>query len=428
MLQYVPHFRGRTFVVSVDSDLLADSVLFANIILDLATLRLLDIRVVLVHGMSHQMVEVSGKRGVKLSDEVGTGITDEVTLEVAIDAASRLGSTLLQQLTTSKVRAATTNALIGCRLGVVEGIDYEHTGRIERVDVSSMEMLLNDGIIPVIPSLAFDGHGNTLRLNQDAAAAEIAFQLGADKLIYLVGSEVEDEVRGGRARQLAVSEAKELLNAEDLGGALRRKIEGAIAACEGGVPRGHIVAGAVVDAPLLEELFSNEGIGMMVFADSYHTIRQAEPEDVEEMMSMMRSAVEGDRLLLRHPEEVLGRLKDYFVIEIDGNVVGSVAVHYYADEKVAELACLFVKTSHENQGYGGDLVRYAETVARERGAECLIVMSTQAYDYFSRRPGYEFGEAGLLPDERRARYESSERRSKILVKVLDADSAPRGEE
>ncbi|MEM8954528.1 MAG: amino-acid N-acetyltransferase [Verrucomicrobiota bacterium] len=418
MLQYVPQFRGRTFVIAVDSDLLGDAVVFANIVLDLATLRLLDIDVVLVHGMGHQMRALAKRRGVELSDEVGTGVTDAKTLEVGIDASSRLGSALLQQLTTSKIRAATTNALIGCRVGVVSGVDHEHTGRLERMDDSSLKMLLDDGIMPVIPPIAFDGRGNTLRLDKDQVAMEIAAQLGADKLIYLVAG--EGSLRDGSPgmHQLAVSEAKDYVARTQLESRLMGKFEGAIMACEAGVPRGHIVSGNLTDAPLLEELFSNEGIGTMVFADSYHKIRSAKEEDIEEMMSMMRPAVAKDRLLFRSPEEVMGKLEDYYVIEIDGNVVGSVAIHHYEAERAAELACLFVKKSHENQGYGRDLVQFAEEVARERGADSMIVMSTQAYEFFSRLPGYAFGEVSLLPKERRSRYESSERRSKILVKSL----------
>jgi amino-acid N-acetyltransferase len=418
MLQYVPQFRGRTFVVSVDGDLLADAVIFANILLDLATLRLLDIRVVLVHGASHQMRELAERRGVVISDDAGTGVTDDVTLEIAIDAASRLSSTLLQHLTTKKIRAATTNALIGCRTGVVKGVDHVHTGRIERVDTSSLNTFLNDGIVPVIPPLAYDGHGNTLRLNQDRAAAEIASKLAADKLIYLVmgSGGIVDGVPG--MRQLPVSEAKRFLAEATPEPKVRTKLEGAIRACEAGVPRGHIVAGNQVDAPLLEELFSNEGVGTMVFADSYHRIRPAEQGDVEEMMSMMRQAVDKDRLLYRSPEEVKSQLGDYFVIEIDGNVVGSVAVHLYAEEQVAELACLYVKASHAGQGYGGALVGFAENEARRRGAKRLIVLSTQAYDYFSRRSGYDFAERSALPEERQARYLESDRQSRILVKPL----------
>ncbi|MEM9018798.1 MAG: amino-acid N-acetyltransferase, partial [Verrucomicrobiota bacterium] len=98
ILQYVPQFRGRTFVVALDGAVI-ESPDFSNILLDIAVLRSLRIHVVLVHGAAAQIGALGKKRGIELSNLDGTGVTDEATLEVSMDAISRLSNSLMQNLT-----------------------------------------------------------------------------------------------------------------------------------------------------------------------------------------------------------------------------------------------------------------------------------------------------------------------------------------
>ncbi len=418
MLQYVPQFRDRTFVIAIDGGAAA-SPNFSNTLLDIAALRSLSIHLVLVHGASAQITELAAQRGVTVSNVDGTGITDDVTLDLSIDAITRLTSTLMQHLTTKDLRAATTNAILAHRAGVIGGQDLEHTGRVDRVDEGSLRALLDDGIIPIVPPIGYDGQGNTLRVNSDEAACEVALRQGASKIIYVM-----DEMAGDGCPELpsecqfSIAEARDYLTATPLCAGWTSKWEHAIRACESGVPRVHLIPGWRGDAPLLEELFSNEGTGTMIFADAYHRIREAERADIEEMISMMRPGVEKDKLLYLSREEIQEKLSDYFVIEIDGNVVGSAALHVGPDKQLAELACLFIKRSHESQGYGKELVRFAEERARSIGVASLFALSTQASDFFTTVCGFVGGEAGILPADRRDAYEAHGRNSRVLVKEL----------
>ena len=182
ILQYVPRFREKIFVVSIDGEIAA-SPNFANILLDLAVLRSLSIRVVLVHGASHQVQEAAERAGVKASNTDGTGITDEATLELSIGAAMRLTHEILEGLASVDLRAAYANAVIAHPAGILGGVDQGHTGRIERVDVKCLHVLLHEGIIPVVPPLGFDGEGHTYRVNSDHAAAELAEALHAATVV-----------------------------------------------------------------------------------------------------------------------------------------------------------------------------------------------------------------------------------------------------
>src|SRR5580658_2969607 len=188
ILQYIPQFREKTFILALDGAIVTDEN-FATLLLDVAVLRSLNIRVVLVHGASAQIKALAEKQGVKASNLEGSGITDAPTLQIALDAANRLTHEILEGLSANDLRAVCPNAIIAHPLGIIQGVDHLHTGKVERVDVDLLQMLLSQGIIPVIPPLGFDGDGKTYRVNSDSVAVEVAVALGAAKLIYITTME-----------------------------------------------------------------------------------------------------------------------------------------------------------------------------------------------------------------------------------------------
>ena len=169
ILQYIPRFREKTFILSVDGAIVTDEN-FANLLLDVAVLRSLNIRVVLVHGASAQIQALASERQMTASNLDGTGVTDADTLKLALTAANRLTHEILEGLSANDLRAASSNALIAHPLGIIQGVDQLFTGKIERVDVQLLETLLAQDIIPVIPPLGFDGDGRTYRVNSDGVA------------------------------------------------------------------------------------------------------------------------------------------------------------------------------------------------------------------------------------------------------------------
>ncbi|MEX1045250.1 MAG: amino-acid N-acetyltransferase [Chthoniobacterales bacterium] len=417
ILQYVPRFREKIFVVSVDGAVAA-SPNFANILLDLAVLRSLSIRVVLIHGASHQVQAAAQRAGIKPSNTDGTGITDDATLEVSIDAAMRLTHEILEGLASVDLRAAYANAVIAHPAGILGGIDQGHTGRIERVDVKCLHMLLHEGIIPVVPPLGFDGEGHTYRVNSDHAAAELAEALQAAKVIYLSG---DTKLPGGAVlpRQLGIAEAEELLKKRKNGEApnIYSKVDCGAKACRQGVPRVHILDGQVNEA-LLDEVFSNEGIGSMIYSNEYRQIRKIFKKDVRPVVALIRQSMDNEELVRRTRADILERMPDYWVLEIDGKLMGCVALHVYPSDGRGELACLYVHKDHENEGHGRKLMAFAERLAREKGVGQLFALSTQAYKYLQTKGGYRESSPDVMPAARRKKYDADGRQSKVLVKDL----------
>jgi amino-acid N-acetyltransferase len=415
ILQYVPLFRERIFVVAVDGEV-AGSENFSNVLLDIAVLRSLSIKVVLVHGASHQIESLAAARGVAITNSDGIGVTDEPTLQVSIDAAIRMTNEIMEGLSSVDLRAAYINALIVHPAGILGGIDQQYTGKVERVDVKALKLLLDEGIIPVIPPMGFDGEGRTYRVNSDSVALEVAVELSAAKIIFLAPG---NTLFTSLPRQISISETEELIkkNKGEFPPNLLSKLEYGAKACRQGVARTHVLDGGLNEA-LLSEVFSHEGIGTMVYSNEYQQIRRIFKKDVRSVISLIRQSVRNEELVRRTRTEILENLNDYWILEIDRTPVACVAMHIYPEQSAAELACLHVRKSHENQGYGRKLMAFVENLAREKGLKNLFALSTQAYSYLQQKGGYNAADPSSLPPTRRVRYESSGRNSVVLLKVL----------
>jgi amino-acid N-acetyltransferase len=417
ILRYVPRFRDRVFVIAVDGAVVEDDN-FPNLLLDIALLRSLSIRVVLVHGAAHQIRKYAALIKITPSDYDGTGITDKDTLQVAISAANRVTHEILEGLSANDLRAAYPSAIVAHPAGILGGVDYLFTGKVERVDTGLLQTLLEHDIVPVIPPIGIDGTGNSFRINSDAVAVEVAKALRAVKLVFL---NTEGGVRGpeGVVRQMTVQEAEafQKRNKADIIPEALTKLTYAVRACKEGIERVHIIDGRDQEG-LLGEVFSNEGIGTLIYTNEYQSIRAAQKKDVRVLHGLIQRGVANDELVKRTRAELEKIIADFFVFEVDRNPVACAALHIYPEQNMAELASVFVDDRYENQGIGGKLVRYGEDLARAKGIATLFCLSTQAVDYFVQKGGYKLGTPDDLPPLRRDKYNQSGRRSKVLVKAL----------
>jgi amino-acid N-acetyltransferase len=417
ILQYIPQFREKTFILAVDGAIVTDEN-FATLLLDVAVLRSLNIRVVLVHGASAQIRALANEQKIQASDLGGGGVTDAATLNLALTAANRLTHEILEGLSANDLRATSTNAIIAHPMGIIQGVDHLFTGKVERVDVEMLQSLLNQGVVPVIPPLGFDGDGKTYRVNSDGVALAVADALKAIKLIFIT---TQDGLvyNGQLIRQMLVAELEKLLQQNSAGflPEILSKAQHAAAACKAGIPRVHIINGRV-DEGLLAEVFSNDGIGTLIYANEYQQIRPAKKKDIRAIQLLTKASVEAEELVKRSKAVIEKNLGDYFIFEIDKNPVACVALHVYPEQKKGELACLYVSASNENQGIGRKLIQFVENKAREMGLGELITLSTQAFTYFQSKGGFAEGTPDDLPPARREKYEQSGRNSKVLVKKL----------
>jgi amino-acid N-acetyltransferase len=419
ILQYVPQFRDRIFVLALDGGVVAHEH-FATLLLDVAVLWSLNIRVVLVHGAAAQITALAAARGIEPSNVDGSGITDAATLDLALTAANRLTHDILEGLAAQDLRAASANVITAHPVGVIQGVDHLLTGKVERIDIDLLRSFVAQGVVPIIPPLGFDGEGRTYRVNSDAMAVAVAAQLKAIKLIF-VSTQPGLVYRGALIRQMMVGELASVLQQDAAGfpGDMITKAQHAVRGCQAGIPRVHVIDGTR-DEGLLGEVFSNHGLGTLIYTNEYENIRPAQKRDVRGIQALTEQAMEADELLRRSRSAIEKQLGDYYIFEIDKNPVGCIALHVYPERQQGELACLYVSASHENQGIGRKLIQFVENRARELGLRELLALSTQAFTYFQSKGGFVEGTPDDLPPERREKYDQSGRNSKVLRKSLSS--------
>jgi len=418
ILQYVPRFQGQIFVIAFDGSIVADEN-FSNLLVDIAVLRSLGIKVVLVHGIGRQIQELSQLRNVPISDVYGSGVTDAATLDLAIRASSRVSHLILEGLAQNNLKGVITNSVRALPMGIIKGVDHQFTGKVERIDKDFITSLIKDSVIPVMSPLTFGPDGRSLRVNSDLLAAELAEALHATKIIYLTpqpGLVINGELRP----QISVEVLrKQLADAPDqIAELCRSKALNAVRAIDTGTPRVHIVDGRLFDS-LLNEIFSNEGVGTLIYGNDYQQIRKATRRDVRFIYSLTRAAVKREELVHRTQQAIEKNIDQFYVYEIDENIIACVTLYFYPDKpQLAEVGSLYVMPFYHNRGIGKKMVEYACLMAKERGATQIVALSTQNFGFFTNVLSFQEATKSVLPESRLKVYEDSGRNAKVLVRTL----------
>ena len=416
ILKYVPRFQGQIFIIAIDGAIVADENL-GNLLVDIAVLRSLGIKVVLVHGIGQQLIDLAALRNVAITDAFGTGITDAPTLDLAIRASSRVSHVILEGLTQNSLKCALTNSIRALPVGIIKGVDQQFTGRVERIDKDFITSLIDQQAVPIVSPVAFGPDGKSLRVNSDLLAAELAESLHATKIIYLTnqgGLEIDGEVR----REISVDALRAILSdkPERIAEPSRSKAAHAVKAIETGTPRVHIVDGRIFDG-LINEIFSSEGVGSLVYGNDYQQIRKAKRSDVRLIYNLTRNAVRREELIHRTQQAIEKNIDQFFVFEIDENIIACVTLYFYPDmTDLAEVGSLYVLPFYHNRGIGKKMVEYACLMAKERGAVRVIALSTQSFGFFTNVCGFEEATKEVLPEARLKLYEESGRNAKVLLK------------
>jgi amino-acid N-acetyltransferase len=421
---YIHAHRGRTFVIMFGGEAVASKDL-RTLLYDVALLHSLGVRIVLVAGARPQIDEALARRGQEPRYERGLRITDEVALQCVKEAVGttrvELESLLSMGLPNSpmagaRLRVATGNFVTAQPIGVVDGIDYQYTGKPRRIDSEAIVQRLDDGAIVVLTPIGYSVTGEAFNISSHDVAAATAVALRADKLIGLLEEPGVLDAEGRTPTQLTPGEAEKILaSGEALGHDVERHLAAAIEACRGGVPRAHLVA-RQSDGSLLRELFTRDGIGTLVTSQTFEGVRPAVHSDIGGILALIEP-LEEQGILVRRPREMLENdIERFTVIERDGMVVACAALYPYPKEAIAELACLVVHPDYRTSGRGDQLLQYLERQSLAAGLERMFVLTTQTSHWFRER-GFESCELEQLPEARRSMFDQG-RQSKVLLKEL----------
>lgn len=440
VFSYIQKFMDRVFVIKIDYAVI-DSDLMTGLVKDLALLHRNDIGVVIVSGAKERIDEVLTAWAIRTETVDNVRITPPEAMPLIRMAAFDAANRVMTLLSAQDEQAVIGNWVRARSMGVSGGRDYLQTGVVDRIRIDMLRKVIEDGLIPILPCIGWNALGDPYNISSDELATTLAVRLQAEKLFFVTrsrdifsGLELPERVSVDRGSaqsdrtaqepdrtpapvsRLTMNEADEItkLNAGKRSHEGLTLLSQALSACKGGVCRVHIVDGSL-DGVLLTEIFSSSGSGTMVYANQYESIRDMRPEDVPDVLRIMRPYIEKGFLVTRTEQSLESAYREFVVYEIDGTVHGCAALHPYPDGQ-GEIAGLAVDGSLAYMGMGNRLVSYLVDRARNTGLSRVFALTTQAYDWFLQM-GFRPADPSALPPEKMQSYNRA-RNSRVLVYPL----------
>ncbi len=428
-----PHihaYHGKTFVVAIAGELIAAGRLspFAQ---DLAILHAMGIKLVLVHGFRPQVNEQLRSKGHESRYSHGLRITDEVALDCAQEAAGQLRfeieAAFSQGLPNTPmanaiVRVVSGNFLTARPVGIVDGVNFMHSGVVRKVDGAAIRRAIDIGAMVLLSPFGFSPTGEAFNLTMEDVATSTAIALQADKLLFVTEVAGIHEIPGDPESpidtELVLADAERLLAAlppPTLPTDVAFYLQHCVKACRGGVERSHILPFAV-DGALLMEVFTHDGIGTMVVDEKLESLREATSDDIGGVLQLIEPFERDGTLVKRDRTEIERDIGHYTVIEHDGVIFGCAALYPYPEAKTAEMAALTVSPQVQSQGDGERILKRVEQRAKAMGLESIFVLTTRTMHWFIKR-GFNQVDADWLPEARKRKY-NWDRKSQVLVKKL----------
>ena len=421
---YINAFRGRTFVVAFGGEVVADGK-FTGLTHDFNLLSSLGVRLVLVHGARPQIEQILSRNNLEDHYHQGIRLTDSDTMQCVKEAVGRVRfeiEALLSMglanspMANADIRVAGGNFITAQPIGVINGVDLLHTGSVRKVDVIAIKERLTHNEVVLLSPIGYSPTGEVFNLTLEEVATSTAIALDADKLIFLMNTDGVMSKKNELLSELTIADASTILSGKHpLPEDVALFLPCAIAACEAGVARTHLIS-RHIDGAILQELFSDSGIGTMVVESTLNTLRDATISDVGGILQLLLP-LEAEGTLVRRNRELLEReIERFAVLEHDHRIIGCAALYPFAQECVGELACLAVHPSYRKYGYGDALLKYILAQAQAQGLQQVFVLTTRTAHWFIER-GFKEADIEQLPAPKKMLY-NYQRRSKIFLKSL----------
>ena len=420
---YVHAFRGKTFVVAFGGELVQANVL-NTLIQDLSLLSALGIKLVLVHGSRPQVNEQLRLKGFEQQFDRGRAPMDANALECAKEAAGEIRLDIEAAfsqglpntpMSHAQIRVLSGNFVTARPTGIIDGIDYQHTGQVRKIDVEALRFAIERGSIVLLSPLGFSPTGDAFNLSMEELATSVATALRAEKLIFLTETPGVTSPDGSVDTELARLDADALLAEGSIDPDTAHYLKYASRAVKRGVTRAHLIPFSM-DGVVLLEVFTHDGVGTMVVEDTLDDLRPATIDDVGALLQLIEP-LELDGTLLPRGRAIIEReVENFTVLEHDGVIYGCATLNDFSQSQMAEMGCLIVHPEWQGTGEGEILLRHMESRARAMGARRLFVLTTRTSHWFIKR-GFVQGGVADLPKEKQAHYNRS-RNSLIFIKRL----------
>ena len=364
---YIHAHRNKIFVIFFSGDAVIDDC--DKLIHDFSLLKSLGIRLVLVHGIRPQIDQRLKQQNIAPEFHNNLRITDDNALQCVKQAAGlvrvEIEALLSMGLANSpmagaKIKVASGNFVIAKPLGIIDGVDYQHTGKVRRIEYASILQQLEQDNVVLISPVGYSPSGEIFNLAAEHVATEVAIALQAEKLILMTEQSCQSNQQ--LIQQMTVNEVEDFLHHE-MDATIANSLIAAIQSCQNGVKRVHLI-NRKIDGALLLELFTRDGTGTLISSNPFEEIRAAGLNDIAGILELIKPLEQQGLLVKRSREKLEMEINDYIVIERDGLIIGCTAYHILIDKGSAEIACLAVHPDYQKSSRGNRLLEHLVTKAK----------------------------------------------------------------
>ncbi|EMS4560960.1 amino-acid N-acetyltransferase [Escherichia coli] len=424
---YINTHRGKTFVIMLGGEAIEHEN-FSSIVNDIGLLHSLGIRLVVVYGARPQIDANLASHHHEPLYHKNIRVTDAKTLELVKQAAGTLQLDITARLSMSlnntplqgaHINVVSGNFIIAQPLGVDDGVDYCHSGRIRRIDEDAIHRQLDSGAIVLMGPVAVSVTGESFNLTSEEIATQLAIKLKAEKMIGFCSSQGVTNDDGDIVSELFPNEAQARVEAQeekgDYNSGTVRFLRGAVKACRSGVRRCHLIS-YQEDGALLQELFSRDGIGTQIVMESAEQIRRATINDIGGILELIRPLEQQGILVRRSREQLEMEIDKFTIIQRDNTTIACAALYPFPEEKIGEMACVAVHPDYRSSSRGEVLLERIAAQAKQSGLSKLFVLTTRSIHWFQER-GFTPVDIDLLPESKKQLY-NYQRKSKVLMADL----------
>ncbi|EFF0470961.1 amino-acid N-acetyltransferase [Escherichia coli] len=424
---YINTHRGKTFVIMLGGEAIEHEN-FSSIVNDIGLLHSLGIRLVVVYGARPQIDANLAAHHHEPLYHKNIRVTDAKTLELVKQAAGTLQLDITARLSMSlnntplqgaHINVVSGNFIIAQPLGVDDGVDYCHSGRIRRIDEDAIHRQLDSGAIVLMGPVAVSVTGESFNLTSEEIATQLAIKLKAEKMIGFCSSQGVTNDDGDIVSELFPNEAQARVEAQEKKGYYNsgtvRFLRGAVKACRSGVRRCHLIS-YQEDGALLQELFSRDGIGTQIVMESAEQIRRATINDIGGILELIRPLEQQGILVRRSREQLEMEIDKFTIIQRDNTTIACAALYPFPEEKIGEMACVAVHPDYRSSSRGEVLLERIAAQAKQSGLSKLFVLTTRSIHWFQER-GFTPVDIDLLPESKKQLY-NYQRKSKVLMADL----------
>ncbi len=429
---YINRFRGKVFVIKIDSGVI-DNLYFPVLLKDLATLHSAGIRVIVIPGARKRIDEILKQYGKKSNYHNGIRITEEDAVPFVKMAAFDVSNRIMTGLSAHRINALVGNWIRARSMGVIDGVDYKYSGTVDKVLTVPLNKILDEDFIPIIPSIGWNPSGTPYNLSSNELAIQTAVSSGAEKIFFITSEDLLNisdyklpsgvvPSPDGRISRMDGDTAREFLdlNSEKKSGALEI-VRQALSGIDNGIKRVHIINGNV-EGGILSEIFSNLGIGTMLYQNEFDRIRDMSSADIPEVLRIMRPFEASGALIPRTKEDLQRSAGDFVVYEIDKVIHGCAALHEYGSG-TGEIAAVAVDPEYEKIGIGKKLIMYLIKRAEKSGMSSLFLLTTRSVDWFEAL-GFRSGKIEDLPENKKKNYNFNRNSRVMFLKLEDYRQQP----